>query len=62
MIKFVDLDRQRKKLKSDINLIIKGVIEEGQFISGKEVSNLESSLEDYISRLLSPLQTEQMLL
>ena len=47
MIKFVDLDRQRKNLKSDINLIIKGVIEEGQFISGKEVSYLERSLEDY---------------
>ncbi len=49
MIKFIDLERQRKNLPIDLNKVIKEIINEGQFISGKEVSSLENLLQEYIS-------------
>ena len=47
-MEFIDLKKQYKFLKSDIDKGIKKVLKRGDFISGKEVKELTSSLCEYV--------------
>ena len=43
MIKFIDLETQKNKIKNEISLAINNVLEHGQYIFGKEINLLEKS-------------------
>lgn len=47
-MEFRDLKIQYKKYKNDIDLAIQGVINEANFINGKEVKVLENRLAKYV--------------
>lgn len=47
-MQFRDLGAQYSKYKEEINAAIKGVLDSTDFISGKEVSELEEELSEYI--------------
>ena len=47
MIKFVDLNAQYEKYKSDIDAAIAGVISSAAFINGPEVKSLETELSEF---------------
>jgi UDP-2-acetamido-2-deoxy-ribo-hexuluronate aminotransferase len=47
-INFIDLKSQYKKLKFNINLRIKKVLDHGQYILGPEVQELENKLSKYV--------------
>ena len=38
MIKFIDLETQKNKIRNEISLAIKNVLDHGQYIFGKEVN------------------------
>ncbi len=47
-MKFIDLDRQYREYRQEIDSAINGVLESGQFILGSTVSNLEKTLADFV--------------
>ena len=47
MIKFIDLETQKNKIRNEISLAIKNVLDHGQYIFGKEVNLLERKLESF---------------
>ena len=47
-MQFRDLKRQYQKLKPEIDQAIDKVLEEGNFISGRQVKELECMLADYV--------------
>ena len=47
-MQFIDLKQQYQKLKNNIDKSIKNVIDDGSFIQGDQVKNLERRLSDYI--------------
>lgn len=47
-MRFRDLQKQYKVLKEDINNSIERVLVEGNFISGRQVAELEKALADYV--------------
>ena len=47
MIKFLDIKRQDKKLHKNILNGIAGIINKGNFINGKEVSNFENEFAKF---------------
>lgn len=46
-INFIDLSRQQKLIKEELDLNIAKVLEHGQYIMGPEVSQLEESLQNF---------------
>ena len=48
MIKFIDLERQRHVIESNIQRAINKVLIDGNFILGAEVNQLESQLGEYV--------------
>jgi UDP-2-acetamido-2-deoxy-ribo-hexuluronate aminotransferase len=48
MIPFIDLKTQYQRIESDVNARIKKVLENGQYILGPEVGELETQLADYV--------------
>ena len=46
-MKFIDLDRQYREYRQEIDSAINRVLESGQFILGSTVSNLEKTLADF---------------
>ena len=47
MMKFIDLDRQYRDYRDEINSAIQAVLDSGQFILGETVSSLEETLADF---------------
>ena len=47
-MKFIDLDRQYREYRQEIDSAINRVLESGQFILGSTVSNLEKTLADFV--------------
>lgn len=47
-MKFIDLGAQYRQIKTDVDERIQAVLNHGQFIKGKEVAELESSLADFV--------------
>lgn len=47
-IRFIDLARQYKQLKPQVDSAISAVLDHGQYIMGPEVAMLESKLADYV--------------
>jgi len=47
-MQFRDLNRQYKAMKTDMDHAVAGVLNEGNFISGNQVKELEKQLADYI--------------
>ena len=45
---FIDLKSQYSGIKNDINQRIQAVLDHGRYINGPEVTELESSLANYI--------------
>ena len=49
-MEFIDLKRQYKELKKDIDKNIEKVLEDANFIMGSEVKELEGKLAEYVGR------------
>lgn len=47
MIKFLDLQKQYRSIKKEINTAIQRVLDSGEFILGNEVKKIENELADY---------------
>ncbi len=47
-MKYIDLQKQYKRFKPDIDAAIQAVLDHGQFIMGPEVRELEDRLADYV--------------
>ncbi|MFN3608638.1 MAG: DegT/DnrJ/EryC1/StrS family aminotransferase, partial [Hyphomonas sp.] len=43
-MQFIDLQAQRRRIESQINTAVQGVIESGRYILGPEVAELEKQL------------------
>ena len=41
---FIDLQAQRKRIETEINAAIQGVVESGRYVLGPEVTELEKQL------------------
>lgn len=48
MIPFIDLNKQYKKIESNVDAAIKRVLEHGKYILGPEVKELEGQLADFV--------------
>ena len=48
LIKFIDIDEQKKRIQSQIEQRIRTVLSHGKFIMGPEVHELEEKLADYV--------------
>ena len=49
-MQFIDLKAQYQALKAEINESIQAVLDDGRFISGPQVKELEEKLAEYVGR------------
>ena len=47
-MKFIDLNKQYHRIQSKVNKDISAILEDGDFILGKKVFELEKKLADYV--------------